>query len=316
MPPTSLIGQSMFQSTHPHGVRLKGAGYTTPYYLFQSTHPHGVRHERQTRTSYLCLFQSTHPHGVRQDGIKQINPSRVSIHAPTRGATVCRLILKSNNYVSIHAPTRGATWFAVERRGDTMGFQSTHPHGVRHPKHTKDDRRFGFNPRTHTGCDYQFKHDVTRITKFQSTHPHGVRPHVLRSPKSRIRGFNPRTHTGCDMMLGAHWYNQRVSIHAPTRGATMGDVYARESVPVSIHAPTRGATQRPLSWAKSVVSFNPRTHTGCDITKTYWLSAYYVSIHAPTRGATCHCICNSHSCAVSIHAPTRGATDQHVHQPT
>ncbi len=32
-----------------------------------------------------------------------------------------------------------------------------------------------FNPRTRTGCDFQFFHDIPIIIVFQPTHPHGVR---------------------------------------------------------------------------------------------------------------------------------------------
>ena len=55
-------------------------------------------------------------------------------------------------YVSIHAPAWGATQQVV-RFTLVVGFQSTHPHGVRQ--------------------------DINRLRgasfKFQSTHPHGVR---------------------------------------------------------------------------------------------------------------------------------------------
>ena len=34
------------------------------------------------------------------------------------------------------------------------------------------------------------------------------------------KSFNPRTHTGCDKTEPPALYNQTVSIHAPTRGAT------------------------------------------------------------------------------------------------
>ena len=62
--------------------------------------------------------------------------------------------------------------------------------------------------------------------------------------------FNPRTHTGCDSRNWAVWLNEYlvVSIHAPTRGATIDK--AREEI-------------------KS--GFNPRTHTGCDSVQSYIL---------------------------------------------
>ena len=56
---------------------------------------------------------------------------------------------------------------------------------------------------------------------------------------------------------------------------------------ISIHAPTRGATTDVCNMALSYIDFNPRTHTGCDVSFTLLAaSAPRISIHAPTRGAT------------------------------
>ena len=123
-------------------------------YWFQSTHPHGVRLSGQDKEELLSEFQSTHPHGVRPvPGGSHRHFPRVSIHAPTRGATSCN---QTNTLVN---------------------------------------------------------------TMFQSTHPHGVRQLItLLSQKPYC--FNPRTHTGCDKTEPPALYNQTVSIHAPTRGAT------------------------------------------------------------------------------------------------
>ena len=79
-----------------------------------------------------------------------------------------------------------------------------------------------------------------------------------------------------------------VSIHAPTRGATSTEIYDEATfTEVSIHAPTRGATCFDEFIATKQKSFNPRTHTGCDIKEIIAVeSRCEVSIHAPTRGAT------------------------------
>ena len=104
-----MTSARLFQSTHPHGVRLSRGMFdgsqirfnprthtgcdttiiivSASGKMFQSTHPHGVR---QIVIYFLVgkeRFQSTHPHGVRP-------------------RTFCRYVV--------------ATWF-----------QSTHPHGVR-----------------------------------------------------------------------------------------------------------------------------------------------------------------------------------------
>ena len=121
--------------------------------------------------------------------------------------------------VSIHAPTRGATRKLLEKLSKYQ-FQSTHPHGV---------RRF-------------FAAKFVVVIKFQSTHPHGVRP-KLRIFRRAVLCFNPRTHTGCDPYCRSATVAIYVSIHAPTRGATL---YIQH--------------QCHESWC-----FNPRTHTGCDV---------------------------------------------------
>ena len=59
------------------------------YARFQSTHPRGVRLATVSYIQYLPLiFQSTHPRGVRLGALLNIGRvNKISIHAPTRGAT-------------------------------------------------------------------------------------------------------------------------------------------------------------------------------------------------------------------------------------
>ena len=189
----------MFQSTHPHGVRLAliTAKHTTRTVSIHAptrgatssshcswsmrlcfnprTHT-GCDTAIQGHTYSISEFQSTHPHGVRhRRGTRRGLGTRVSIHAPTRGATTLKV-----------------------SRNDELLFQSTHPHGVRQLyKHTRATIA-SFNPRTHTGCDLCTSLLPIEVTKFQSTHPHGVR--LLRLiPRLLFACFNPRTHTGCDV---------------------------------------------------------------------------------------------------------------------
>jgi|GEM_PF-1314309 len=122
---------TVFQSTHPHGVRQGiwscyipvkcfnprtrtgcdtiHPGASAIDMMFQSTHPHGVRLSSIISVSALSTFQSTHPHGVR---------------------------LLSRGLFQKHCR-----------------FQSTHPHGVRHKGYSVVGLIRGFNPRTRTGCD-------------------------------------------------------------------------------------------------------------------------------------------------------------------
>ena len=144
---------------------------------FQSTHPHGVRQDKDGEPYYANTFQSTHPHGVRPEIIERdLAALSVSIHAPTRGATLPNSSTCFCNDVSIHAPTRGATTYA----------------------HKDIAFNFGFNPRTHTGCD-----SLVKILFF-GFHSFNPRTHtgcdIITPVKyTSTLSFNPRTHTGCDV---------------------------------------------------------------------------------------------------------------------
>ena len=78
-----------FQSTRPHGARLQSHKYSGANIVFQSTRPHGARLKTAVAAVIKQKFQSTRPHGARHLGgySSDLNIS-VSIHAPTRGATV------------------------------------------------------------------------------------------------------------------------------------------------------------------------------------------------------------------------------------
>ena len=120
--------------------------------MFQSTHPHGVRRGRKWICSGLMEFQSTHPHGVRQKIIEPIK-HRYSFNPRTRtGCDVTLPIVGQDREVSIHAPARGAT-FRTALRMMSVKFQSTHPHGVRPVPSALSVGTESFNPRTRTGCD-------------------------------------------------------------------------------------------------------------------------------------------------------------------
>ena len=146
--------------------------------------------------------------------------------------------------VSIHAPARGATKIIVICKVWDITFQSTLPHGERRRFYNDFRKSFtvsihapargatttyqtlvppfkSFNPRSRTGSDNQFLSLRPMGSMFQSTLPHGER----RFDGSRIAGVD------------------KVSIHAPARGATR--------------------------WSKrrkgSHTGFNPRSRTGSDL---------------------------------------------------
>ena len=126
------------------------------------------------------------------------------------------------------------------------------------------------------------------------------------------------------------WHKKRISIHAPTRGATMSVAWYQGYNSISIHAPTRGATssvsmsmsqpyefqstlpreERLLAYisVKSCFDFNPRSHERSDVNVPPSAISPLISIHAPTRGATTSRKNSDTHMRISIHAPTRGAT--------
>jgi len=124
---------------------------------------------------------------------------------------------------------------------------------------------------------------------------------------------------------------ERVSIHAPLRGATPSSdtstrsrlfqsthpcgvrrpiqILRKHPARVSIHAPLRGATASRTRNRPAARRFNPRTPAGCDVPfSSERFHDLFVSIHAPLRGATRRINRNPILVNVSIHAPLRGAT--------
>ena len=150
----------------------------------------------------IKMFQSTHPLGVRQFAAAVVPDNLgVSIHAPTRGATVTLSLLLALS--------------------------------------------FCFNPRTHSGCDIFVTIHLYGWKVFQSTHPLGVRL-VYVTYINNLQMFQSTHPLGVRLKLATQYaHRHEVSIHAPTRGATMREeADGQTNGSVSIHAPTRGATDR------------------------------------------------------------------------
>ena len=147
--------------------------------------------------------------------------------------------------VSIHAPTWGATTINVGFKPAIM-FQSTRPRGAR------QDLAM-LNLRTYP---------------FQSTRPRGARRPRSESMEELSRSFNPSAHVGRD---GRHrWMDDfhRVSIHAPTWGATE---LTNQQTKAEMFQSTRprGARLGGRQLVVCALGFNPRAHVGRDILLWY-----------------------------------------------
>ncbi len=123
-------------------------------------------------------------------------------------------------------------------------------------------------------------------------------------------GFNPRARAGRDVP-GFFFVNrhERVSIHAPVRGATLTGRNHTHSCLVSIHAPVRGATGAyAVDDEREHVSIHAPVRGATGLPGPARENSE-VSIHAPVRGATPTLVVSLRPRKVSIHAPVRGATN-------
>ena len=145
------------------------------------------------------------------------------------------------------------------------------------------------------------------LNVFQSTLPREERPSIPPATPTII-DFNPRSHERSDSFTTALSMYLTISIHAPTRGATLLQIGSYIIISISIHAPTRGATKISNNNIiyrifQSTLPREERHNHSC-IIKTICI----ISIHAPTRGATKLVGVHADISDISIHAPTRGAT--------
>ena len=169
-----------------------------PRTLFQSTHPSGVRPLPPNCLPPAPLFQSTHPSGVRL-GLHHATADRVriSIHAPQWGATMLMVRFKrwvthfnprtpvgcdkvvipggKSAKISIHAPQWGATPRIIPARSPSSDFNPRTPVGCDCFRWRAWGRFWYFNPRTPVGCDPPRRTATSESSSFQSTHPSGVR---------------------------------------------------------------------------------------------------------------------------------------------
>ena len=105
----------------------------------------------------------------------------------------------------------------------------------------------------------------------------------------------------------------QISIHAPPRGATQGEVRHDRAVCISIHAPPRGATWRwSIAGRADSISIHapPRGATGRSGGVLHDHQRHFNS-RPSARGDITHVFCAA-ILAISIHAPPRGATRQHA----
>ena len=160
-----------FNPRTPVGCDVIGAVAAIIVTLFQSTHPSGVRLSFALGFIQPPNFNPRTPVGC--DGMNHGQESQgriISIHAPQWGATGRLPHHPHPHDISIHAPQWGAT-ICSTAFSMTGIFQSTHPSGVRPGRLGVGQLRADFNPRTPVGCDGGQNLLQNLPTLFQSTHP-------------------------------------------------------------------------------------------------------------------------------------------------
>ena len=129
-----------------------------------------------------------------------------------------------------------------------------------------------------------------------------------RACEDGAEGFNPHTHEGCDIRQNRIPWQQKVSIHTPTKGVTRIPWQQKETY-YSFNPHTHEGCDYPRrAKAPFHTGFNPHTHEGCDIKARRLRCSVQVSIHTPTKGVTMILKVLLCSKNVSIHTPTKGVT--------
>ena len=218
-----------------------GTGTATNLAEFQSTFPREERPYYTIVRIQVLQFQSTLPREERPFPTDFVTAFMPYFNPRSHERSDCdNFRLAMWQIISIHAPTRGATHMPWQHMHSLL-FQSTLPREERHMTVQLHPHR----------------------RRFQSTLPREERP-SLYLLGAHLHNFNPRSHERSD--------SQQSELITMLR--------------ISIHAPTRGATQVVVARVIYRFNFNPRSHERSDRQNIVKITIIMISIHAPTRGAT------------------------------
>ena len=188
----------------------------------------------------------------------------ISIHAPTRGATTVyqgrAILVRFQSTLPQEERLFPNLCVLVYVNFNPRSHKRSDLPALRPPAPFRD-----FNPRSHKRSDMNVLRLLVILEQFQSTLPQEERlgdccwtyGHINFNPRSHKRSdrmyfsalcslpyFNPRSHKRSDSDDANQFRICKISIHAPTRGATLSVVPVQTGTQISIHAPTRGATAR------------------------------------------------------------------------
>ena len=233
---------------------------------------------------------------------------QISIHAPTRGATSINGMDNISIWISIHAPTRGATktgrWEKDKKHisihAPTRGATGSWPYSL--------TWTWYFNPRSHKGSDGSWPYSLTWTWYFN---PRSHKGSDINTKISKIINinFNPRSHKGSDISIKNNSDNEGISIHAPTRGATpTSSTRIKESGGFQSTLP-QGERQLPECFLDCVSLFQstlPQGERRYQKPVRFWYRNFNPRSHKGSDDLSFDVV--DISTKISIHAPTRGAT--------
>ena len=264
-----ILESLVFQSTLPRGERLSSSSLR--FILESYFNPRSREGSDSNRFSNFPSISIDFNPRSREGsdnhkGLKMSAATRISIHAPARGATFLPNRLK-NFYRNFNPRSReGSDGLQAHGRFTTIRFQSTLPRGER--RYAGDEK-------------------PQKVIISIHAPARGATGSAI-SSRTDVNDFNPRSREGSDTINGVSTLPpMQISIHAPARGAT-SDVRSvvsttrnfnprsREGsdvenaaadskvVGISIHAPARGATMVSRPIGLLMLYFNPRSREGSD----------------------------------------------------
>ena len=177
---------------------------------------------------------------------------KISIHAPTRGATYAQ---SATENVDVYFNPRSHEGSDLRQSASTCqkSFQSTLPRGERQAADSIQARKGIISIHAPTrGATKQYRAKTNVNAKFQSTLPRGERQ-ISTYPvlwRQKFQSTLPR--------------GERLPVQINILPALF----------ISIHAPTRGATLKIGGGAAPIENFNPRSHEGSDWRKRYYRRSF------------------------------------------
>ncbi len=255
------------------------------------------------------IFQSTLPRRERRGLVEQSNKCKdISIHAPTKGATLCPRRFARPHDISIHAPAKGATATVSATSLCGSDFNPRSREGSDNIRRYISACSRYFNPRSREGSDNHTTHYLLSLPAFQSMLPRRERLAADTVDLSTVPDFNPRSREGSDEKAPASTYKVQISIHAPAKGATTPRTVPSSQSTFQSTLPRRERL-RPELFPHRNQHFNPRSREGSDhgIYRVCGLFPYFNprSREGSDSGYVLRIL---HSSGISIHAPVKGAT--------